>query len=60
MKIHDKIDEDMDKIKADVTENKLDEININDYLPPFDFSNNQLTDGMIEHLELCLAKTGFN
>ena len=60
VKIHGKIDEAMDKIKADVTENGLKEININDYLPEFDFFKNQLTDDMIEHLELCLERCGFN
>ena len=55
MKVHKTISKTLDKIVADVNEKGLKEININDYLPEFDY-NNQLSDEMIEHIELCLTK----
>lgn len=55
MKIHKKISETLDKITDDVINRNLKEININDYLPEFDYSN-KLTNEMIEYIELCLQK----
>lgn len=45
----------LDKLVNDVNENKLQEININDYLPEFDYSIN-LNDNMIKYLEYCLEQ----
>lgn len=56
MKIHNIMGEVLDKFVDEVTENKLNEININDYLPEFDFNENKLNDKMIEYIELCLKR----
>lgn len=55
MTIHKKISEILDKITNDVNTNNLKEININDYLPEFDYSNT-LNNEMIEYIELCLER----
>lgn len=56
MTIHKKIDAILDQIVDEVNEKKLKEININDYLPEFDYEHNKLNDDMIKYIELCLEK----
>ncbi len=56
MTIQDKIDEKLKRLKKDIQENDLKEININDYLPEFDFDNKQLSSEMIEYIVLCLER----
>ena len=56
MAIQDKIDKILEKMKNDIKENNLKEININDYLEEFDFSNNHLDEDKIQYLELCLER----
>lgn len=53
--IHKKIEATLDQITKDVKENNLKEININHYLPEFDYSN-ELSADMIEYLEYCLER----
>lgn len=48
--LKEKIDYFLNKYYNDVIE-----ININDYLPEFDYSN-KLSDGMIEYIEYCLER----
>ena len=56
MSIHKKIGKIMDEIVEEVNQKGLKEININDYLPSFDFDNNQLNEEMIEYIKLCLKR----
>ena len=56
MSIHKKIGKIMDEIIEEVNQKGLKEININDYLPSFDFDNNQLNEEMIEYIKLCLKR----
>lgn len=55
MGIHKKIDDILDKIVDEVNSKGLKEININNYLPEFDY-NNKLNDDMIKYIELCLER----
>jgi len=55
MIIHKEIDKILDQINSDVNGNNLNMININNYLPEFDY-NNELNKEMIEYLELCLER----
>ena len=45
----------LQKAKTAIEENNLKEININHYLPEFDYSN-ELSADMIEYLEYCLER----
>lgn len=56
MTIQDKIGQKLEQLKKDIQENDLKVININDYLPEFDFANNELSSEMIEYIVLCLEK----
>ena len=56
MGIHKKIGNILDQIVQEVDEKDINEININDYLPEFDYENNQLNDDMIKYIELCLER----
>ena len=56
MTIHKKIGNILDQIVNEVNENELKEININDYLPEFDYEQNKLNDDMIKYIELCLER----
>ena len=56
MKIHKKIDSVLDQIVKEVDEKGIKEININDYLPEFDYENNKLNDDMIKYIDLCLER----
>ena len=55
MGIHKKIGSILDQIIKEVNEKDLKEININDYLPEFDYDN-KLNDDMINYLGSCLDK----
>ncbi len=55
MGIQKKISQILDQITKDVNNNNLKEININDYLPEFDY-NNKLNDDMVKYIELCLKR----
>lgn len=55
MGIHKKIGHILDKIVDEVNEKGIKEININDYLPEFDYSNT-LNEDMIKYIELCLER----
>lgn len=56
MGIHKKMGVILDQIVNEVNEKGLKEININDYLPEFDYENNKLNDDMIKYLEYCLEE----
>lgn len=56
MGIHKKMGVILDQIVNEVNEKGLKEININDYLPEFDYENNILNDDMIKYLEYCLGR----
>lgn len=56
MGIHKKIDHILDQIVNEVNEKGIKEININDYLPEFDYENNKLNDNMIKYIDLCLDR----
>lgn len=58
MGIHKKISNILDQIVNEVNENGIKEININDYLPEFDYENNKLSDDMIKYIDLCLEREG--
>lgn len=58
MTIHKKIGNILDKIEDEVNKKELKEININDYLPEFDYEQNKLSDDMIKYIELCLEREG--
>ena len=55
MGIHKKIGVVLDQIVNEVNEKGIKEININDYLPEFDYSNT-LNEDMIKYIELCLER----
>ena len=55
MGIHKKIGNILDQIEKEVNEKGLKEININDYLPDFDYTN-ELNDDMINYLQYCLER----
>lgn len=59
LSINRKMDKILDKIIEDVNKDNLKQININDYLPAFDYSN-QLSEDMLSYLELCLQRTTYN
>lgn len=52
--IHHKIDDILNIVIKDITTNNLKEININNYLPKFDY-NNKLNESMIGYLDNCLS-----
>ena len=52
--IHHKIDDILNIVIKDITTNNLKEININNYLPKFDY-NNKLNESMIDYLDNCLS-----
>lgn len=56
MTIHKKIGDILDQIVDEVNKKELKEININDYLPKFDYEHNKLNDDMIRYIELCLER----
>ena len=56
MGIHKKIGNILDQIVQETDKKDIKEININDYLPEFDYENNQLNDDMIKYIELCLER----
>lgn len=56
MTIHKKIGNILDQITDEVNGKKLKKININDYLPEFDYEHNKLNDDMIKYIELCLER----
>lgn len=56
MGIHKKIGIVLDQIVNEVNEKCIKEININDYLPEFDYTNNKLNDDMINYIKLCLER----
>lgn len=56
MGIHKKIDHILDQIVSEVNEKGIKEININDYLPEFDYASNKLNDDMIKYIDLCLER----
>ena len=56
MGIHKKIANILDQIVQETDKKDIKEININDYLPEFDYENNQLNDDMIKYIELCLER----
>ena len=58
VQIHERIGEILDKITEDVTDNGLTEIDINAYLPKYDFEN-RLSDEMTEYIELCLERIDY-
>ena len=55
MGIHKKIGVVLDQIVNEVNEKGIKEININDYLPEFDYANT-LNEDMIKYIELCLER----
>jgi hypothetical protein len=56
MTIQNEIGKKLKRLKNDIKENDLKEININDYLPEFDFDNNELSSEMVEYIVLCLER----
>lgn len=56
MTIHKKIGNTLNEIIDEVNKKELKEININDYLPEFDYEHNKLNNDMIRYIELCLEK----
>ncbi len=56
MTIQTEIGKKLKRLKNDIKENDLKEININDYLPEFDFDNNELSSEMVEYIVLCLER----
>ena len=56
MGIHKKIGNILDQIVDEVNEKGIKEININDYLPEFDYEQNRLNDDMIKYMQLCLER----
>lgn len=52
--IHHKIDDILNTIIKNLITNNLKEININNYLPKFDY-NNKLNESMIDYLDKCLS-----
>lgn len=56
MGIHKKIGGILDQIVKEVDEKEIKEININDYLPEFNYENNKLNDDMIKYIHLCLQR----
>lgn len=58
MGIHKKIGSVLDQIVSEVDEKGIKEININDYLPEFDYENKKLNDDMINYIDLCLEREG--
>lgn len=56
MGIHKKISHILDQIVKEVDEKGIKEINMNDYLPEFDYESNQLNDDMIKYIQLCLER----
>lgn len=54
--IQNEIGKKLKRLKNDIKENDLKEININDYLPEFDFDNNELSSEMVEYIVLCLER----
>ena len=52
--IHKKIGVILDKIVNEVNSKELKEININNYLPKFDY-NNKLNESMFDYLDNCLS-----
>ena len=53
---HKKIGHILDQIVDEVNEKGIKEININDYLPEFDYEQNKLNDDMIKYMRLCLGR----
>ena len=58
MGIHKKTSNILDQIVNEVNEKGIKEININDYLPEFNYENNKLSDDMIKYIDLCLEREG--
>lgn len=56
MGIHKKIGNILNEIEKTVNERKKKEININEYLPEFNYNKNQLSDDMIKYIEYCLER----
>lgn len=48
----------LDQIVNEVNEKGIKEININDYLPEFNYENNKLSDDVIKYIDLCLEREG--
>ena len=56
MTIQNEIGKKLKRLQNDIKENDLKEININEYLPEFDFDNNELSSEMVEYIVLCLER----
>ena len=56
MGIQKKIGDILDQIVEEVVETGKKEINLQEYLPAFDYENNQLNEDMIRYIKLCLQR----